>query len=136
METNPIIRQLLGLSPSSHLQPEDNDPTLELPSFVSVPLGPSQAQAVQAICSAKATVSEPLIDVVYGPAGSGKSHVIAASIQWLCQQDSDNDDTDELRCCYIVAPASISLWSVATQLISAGFHDFRVILSPSELLDW
>jgi AAA domain len=104
----------------------------DIPASVSVPLDEQQREGVSRLCSGDATMSIPIVSLVLGGAGTGKTTMIVAMVQWL----TNNGTGSEPPCCYLVSRSEPGVKNIAEALESSGFHDYRVVVSDEKASNW
>lgn len=96
---------------------------------VTVRLNASQARAVVALCSPTApSYKRPIVQIVQGPPGSGKTTMIAAMVQWLSKQSKDP--------IYLVTQSNTAVKNIAEKLESIDFCSYKIIVSREFKNDW
>ncbi|KAF8342730.1 uncharacterized protein EI90DRAFT_780048 [Cantharellus anzutake] len=123
-DASTVVRYLIDPEQSAGAQPNASPLGRELPSSIRVALDHDQSVAVTSICNGDATPSTPVVRMVAGPAGSGKSRVITAAVQWLCSGSSSEPST-----CYIVTRDDSGIFGLARNFQLNGFEDFKAIIS-------
>ena len=118
-----------GISPAASPFPTKQH---NIPSFVSVPLDEQQREAAARFCRGYVTVSMPIVSVVLGGAGTGKTTMIVAMVQWL----ANNELGSEPSCCYLVSRSEPGIKNIAEALESFGFSDYRALVSNENLPNW
>ena len=117
--SNLIICRVFGL-PEKPLIASPNLKTRYSPSRVSSNLNPAQHRALQEFCSPQ-RLSGPLIQLVHGPPGTGKTTLIASIIQGLaCASEA----------IYACAQSNVAVKNIAEKLTRAGFTEFVVFWIP------
>jgi len=96
---------------------------------VTVRLNASQARAVVALCSPAApSYRQPVVQIVQGPPGSGKTTMIAAMVQWLSKQGKDP--------IYLVSQSNIAVKNIAEKLEKVNFRSYGIIVSHEFKNEW
>jgi hypothetical protein len=96
---------------------------------VTVRLNASQARAVVALCSLTApSYKRPVVQIVQGPPGSGKTTMIAAMVQWLSKQSKDS--------IYLVTQSNTAVKNIAQKLENIGFRSYKIIVSREFKNEW
>lgn len=123
--SNPLMRLLFSLDNAAlvSLLPHMNQ---KIPAKVTKTLNEAQGQAVSAFCTAP-TSTGPVIQLVHGPPGTGKTTLIASNVQWLA---------GPREAIYIVAQSNVAVKNVAEKLESINFLDFRLVVSEDFFLEW
>ncbi|KAF8317738.1 P-loop containing nucleoside triphosphate hydrolase protein [Clavulina sp. PMI_390] len=92
-------------------------------------LNPSQARAVTAFCHPlNPTYKKPLVQVVQGPPGSGKTTMIASMVQWLYEQTKEPT--------YLITQSNVAVKNIAEKLENVGFINYKLIVSMDFKRDW
>ena len=117
------------LSSSKSCPPSKKLPPQSGARAVTVRLNPSQARAVVALCSPMApSYKRPVVQIVQGPPGSGKTTMIAAMVQWLSNQSKDP--------IYLVSQSNIAVKNIAEKLEKIKFRSYKVIVSHEFKNEW
>lgn len=96
---------------------------------VTTKLNASQARAVAALCNPlDPSYQNPLVQIVQGPPGSGKTTMIAAMVQWLCKQSKDP--------IYLVTQSNTAVKNIAEKLENCKFRSYKLIVSHEFKTDW
>ena len=144
VESSIILQVLLGhIGPgasSSRGPLRDHNPLSHtvldpLPEAVTVRLNDSQKRAVQSFCSGEATPSKPIIRMVQGPPGSGKTTMIAAMVQWFNFLHSAEGPRNK-RGTYLICQSNVGVKNIAEKLMSVGFVNWRIIVSTEFKYEW
>lgn len=92
-------------------------------------LNDSQARAVSALCApSEASWERPIVQIVQGPPGSGKTTMIAAMVQWLARQSKDP--------IYLVTQSNTAVKNIAEKLEYIGFRSYKIVVSSEFKHDW
>jgi len=143
VEPSVILQVLLGLTgpgASSRGRLGNHDPLShtildDLPEDVTVTLNDSQARAVRSFCSGEAAPGKPIIRMVQGPPGSGKTTLIAAMVQWFSFIHSA-EGAKNRRGIYLVCQSNVGVKNIAEKLASVEFTDWRIIVSTEFKYEW
>lgn len=124
--SNLIICRVFGL-PEKPPPALHNFRTRYSPSRISFKLNPAQRRAVQEFCSPPQHLSGPLIQLVHGPPGTGKTTLIASIIQGLaCASEA----------IYACAQSNVAVKNIAEKLTRAGFTEFKLLVSEDFYYEW
>lgn len=96
---------------------------------VTTKLNPSQARAVTALCNPlDPSYQRPIVQVVQGPPGSGKTTMISAMVQWLYKQSKEP--------IYLVTQSNIAVKNIAEKLENTGFRNYKIIVAHEFKNEW
>ncbi|KAF8071840.1 P-loop containing nucleoside triphosphate hydrolase protein [Lyophyllum atratum] len=95
------------------------------PPPVLLQLNPSQQDAVNTMYS---TLDEHRITIIQGPPGTGKTSVIASFVQFAIQTGYDG--------IWLVAQSNVAVKNIAEKLLSAGFTDWKLLVSKDFIFEW
>jgi hypothetical protein len=124
--SNLVICRVFGL-PEKPLLLLPSFQTRYSPSRISFKLNPAQHRAVQGFCSPPRHLSGPLIRLVHGPPGTGKTTLIASIIQGL---------TCTSEAIYACAQSNVAVKNIAEKLTRAGFTEFKLLVSEDFYFEW
>lgn len=122
---NGIICRVFGL-PEGSSPASSTFQTRYSASRISCKLNPAQRRAVQAFCSPQ-NQSGPLIQLVHGPPGTGKTTLIASIIQGL---------TCASEAIYACAQSNVAVKNIAEKLARVGFTEFKLLVSEDFYFEW
>lgn len=124
LATNPIICDLYGFGSPRRVP---SQPIVDTGSHkITSPLNESQREAVHGFCLAS-TEGGPVVKLVHGPPGTGKTTLISSIIQWMA------GPSDAI---YIVAQSNVAIKNVAEKLAKVGFLNFKLIVSEEFYFEW
>lgn len=96
---------------------------------VKKPLNPSQSRAVVALCNPlDANYRRPIVQIVQGPPGSGKTTMIASMVQWLYKQSREP--------IYLVTQSNVAVKNIAEKLEKDNFTNYKLIVSSEFKFEW
>jgi hypothetical protein len=124
--SNHIICRVFGLAAGAPCPASSKYQTSFSPSRISFKLNPAQDRAVQAFCSPE-NQSAPLVQLVHGPPGTGKTTLIASIIQGL---------TSNSEGIYACAQSNVAVKNIAEKLAKAGFTGFKLVVSEDFYFEW
>lgn len=134
--SNPLIRKVWQLKVVVPMTGSTRSPQqegiLRLPERVKVRLNESQRQAVLEFCGMSSDATDPLIQLVHGPPGTGKTTMITAMVQWLarCKGAARGDAV------YIVAQSNVAVKNIAEKLVDIKFEEFKLLVSEEFHYEW
>lgn len=73
------------------------------------------------------TAGGPIVKLIHGPPGTGKTTVIASIVQLT---------GGPLEALYIVAQSNVAIKNVAEKLVKVGFLDFKLVVSEEFYFEW
>lgn len=124
--SNHIICRVFGLAAAEPCPASSKYRTSFSPSRISFQLNPAQDRAVQGFCSPE-NQTGPLVQLVHGPPGTGKTTLIASIIQGLAS------DSEAIYAC---AQSNVAVKNIAEKLVKAEFTGFKLLVSEDFYFEW
>lgn len=129
VEHVPLVKLIWDESKRGGMQHIPRQTNMDGAKAITGKLNDSQARAVSALCAPEgAGWLHPVVQIVQGPPGSGKTTMIAAMVQWLAHESKDP--------IYLVTQSNTAVKNIAEKLENIGFKSYKLIVSREFKNDW